>query len=146
MSQMTGTTIETRQETGSERASERQHAINWFEIPCEDLDRATSFYETLLGAKMQRAMGGERGRDAMAFFAAKPWGTGGTLVKRSLQRPGRAGTMVYLNCDGELDEVIARIPKAGGLVLMPKTEIPGGHGHYVCLRDSEGNHIGLHSH
>ena len=32
----------------------RQHAINWFEIPCEDFDRATSFYETILDAPMQR--------------------------------------------------------------------------------------------
>ncbi len=132
--------------TAEMTGKQRQHAINWFEIPCEDLDRAANFYETLLGAKMQRGMGGQQGRDAMAFFASNPTGTGGTLVKRSVQRPGRAGTMVYLNCDGDLDEVIARIPGAGGLVLMPKTEIPGGYGHYVCLRDSEGNHIGLHSH
>jgi predicted enzyme related to lactoylglutathione lyase len=54
--------------------------------------------------------------------------------------------MVYLNCDGELDSVLSRVPKAGGLVLMPKTPVPGGHGHFACLRDSEGNHIGLHSH
>jgi uncharacterized protein len=120
----------------------RQNAINWFEIPCEDLDRATTFYETLLGAKMHRETLG----DPMVMFASDSAGTGGTLVKRTFQKPGRGGTMVYLNCDGDLDAVIARIPKAGGLVLMPKTEVPGGYGHFVCLRDSEGNHIGLHSH
>lgn len=126
----------------SETTMLRQNAINWFEIPCEDLERATNFYETVLGAKMNREIGG----DSMAIFASSPAGTGRTLVKKSLQRPGRAGTMVYLNCDGDLDEVIARIPKAGGLVLQPKTEVPGGYGYIACLRDSEGNHIGLHSH
>jgi predicted enzyme related to lactoylglutathione lyase len=126
----------------SETTTVRQNAINWFEIPCDDLDRATAFYETVLGAKMHRDTGG----DPMAFFASNPEGTGGTLVRKSLQRPGRAGTMVYLNVDGELDEVIARIPTAGGLVLQPKTEVPGGFGYFACLRDSEGNHIGLHSH
>ena len=120
----------------------RQHAINWFEIPCEDLDRAATFYETLLGAPMQR----ETSVVPMAFFASDRAGTGGTLVKRSFQKPGRGGTMVYLNCDGDLDTVLARVPVAGGLVLMPKTPVPGGHGHFACLRDSEGNHIGLHSH
>ena len=120
----------------------RQNAINWFEIPCEDLDRATSFYETLLGVPMQR----ETLEAPMAFFSSERTGTGGTLVKRPFQKPGRSGTMVYLNCDGELDDVLSRVPKAGGLVLMPKTPVPGGHGHFACLRDSEGNHIGLHSH
>jgi uncharacterized protein len=126
----------------SETMTLRQNAINWFEIPCEDLDRATLFYEKLLGAKMHR----EPSNGPMAIFASQPKGTGGTLVKKALQKPGRAGTLVYLNCDGDLDEVIARIPKIGGLVLVPKTEVPGGFGHFACLRDSEGNHIGLHSH
>jgi predicted enzyme related to lactoylglutathione lyase len=128
--------------TGMNDPKLRQNAINWFEIPCEDLDRATNFYETLLGARMHR----ETMEAPMAFFSAERTGTGGTLVKRSFQKPGRAGTMVYLNCDGELDVVLSRVPKAGGLVLMPKTPVPGGHGHFACLRDSEGNHIGLHSH
>jgi predicted enzyme related to lactoylglutathione lyase len=120
----------------------RQNAINWFEIPCEDLDRATSFYEILLGAKMHRPSLD----NPMAIFSSEQTGTGGTLVKRSFQKPGRGGTMVYLNCDGELDDVLARVPVAGGLILMPKTEVPGGYGHFACLRDTEGNHIGLHSH
>ena len=120
----------------------RQHAINWFEIPCEDFDRATTFYETILGTPMQR----ETSEAPMAFFSSERTGTGGTLVKRPFQKPGRAGTMVYLNCDGQLDAVLSRVPVAGGLVLMPKTPVPGGHGYFACLRDSEGNHIGLHSH
>jgi uncharacterized protein len=126
----------------SDTMTMRQNAINWFEIPCEDLDRAANFYEKILGEKMNRASGD----DPMAMFASHPAGTGGTLVKRALQRPGRAGTMVYLNCDGDLDGVLARIPAAGGLILYPKTEVPGGHGYFACVRDSEGNHIGLHSH
>jgi predicted enzyme related to lactoylglutathione lyase len=130
-------------DAGIVKGTVKKSAINWFEIPCEDLDRAAAFYETLLGAKMHRAGGGGEQR---AMFASDASGTGGVLVKQRFRKPGRAGTMVYLNCDGNLDEVIARIPKAGGLVLMPKTEVPGGFGHFVCLRDTEGNQIGLHSH
>ncbi|MEO8736982.1 MAG: VOC family protein [Edaphobacter sp.] len=126
----------------SNKAKVRQNAINWFEIPCADLDRATTFYETLLGAKMHRESIG----DPMSIFASDRTGTGGTLVKRPFQKPGATGPMVYLNCDGDLDSVLARVPEAGGLVLMPKTAVPGGYGHFACLRDTEGNHIGLHSH
>ncbi len=124
----------------------RQHAINWFEIPCEDFERATAFYETLLGAPMQRETLEGAADVPVAFFPTERSGTGGTLVKRSFLKPARGGTMVYLNCDGDLDAVLGRVSKAGGLVLMPKTPVPGGHGHFACLRDSEGNHIGLHSH
>jgi predicted enzyme related to lactoylglutathione lyase len=126
----------------SDTMTMRQSAINWFEIPCEDLDRATIFYEKVLGTKMNR----QGPEDGMSIFASQPTGIGGTLVKRNLQRPGRAGTLVYLNCDGDLDGVIARVSEAGGLVLVPKTEVPGGYGYFACLRDSEGNHIGVHSH
>ena len=120
----------------------RTHAINWFEIPCDNLERATQFYETVLGAKMQR----EKRSQPMSVFATDPTGTGGMLVKRNYRRPGRNGALVYLNCDGILDAVLSRVAQAGGLILMPKTEVPGGHGHFACMRDSEGNHIGLHSH
>jgi hypothetical protein len=126
----------------SEQTIVKQTAINWFEIPCEDLDRAAEFYETLLNVKLLRT---HLDQNPMAIFSSEQTGANGNLVKRTFRKPGRGGTMVYLNCDGELDNVLARVPKAGGLVLMPKTPVPGGHGHFACLRDSEGNHIGLHS-
>lgn len=131
-----------RRATLSNQTKTRQSAINWFEIPCENLDRATTFYETLLGAKMKRP----NPTDPVAIFPADQTGTGGTLVKRAFQKPGANGPMVYLNCDGDLDGVLARVREAGGLILMPKTPVPGGYGHFACLRDTEGNHIGLHSH
>lgn len=121
--------------------AERQNAINWFEIPCADLDRATAFYETLLDTKLVR----DAMEDGAMFDHTDGRGIGGTLVKRTFRKPAAGGPMVYLNCNGNLDEVLARVRPAGGLVLQPKTAVPGGHGHFACLRDSEGNHIGLHS-
>lgn len=120
----------------------RPSAINWFEIPCADLDRAMTFYETLLATKLTRHdMDGE----AAVFSHTDGIGVGGTLVKRTFRKPSAGGPMVYLNCNGNLDEVLGRVRAAGGLVLQPKTAVPGGYGHFACLRDSEGNHIGLHS-
>ena len=60
-------------------------------------------------------------------------------------QPSSDGTMVYLNCDGELDGTIARVPGAGGTILMRRTPVPGGLGAFACLKDSEGNHVGLHT-
>jgi uncharacterized protein len=116
----------------------------WFEIPCADLERAARFYETILDRRMKKDDFGDPG-DRMRFFPAAPGGVSGALVKRPFRKPGGGGTMVYLNCDGELDDVIARVREAGGLMLMPRTVIPGGHGAFACLKDTEGNHIGLHT-
>ena len=116
----------------------------WFEIPCADLERAARFYETILDRRMKRDESADFG-DPMRLFPAAPGGVGGALVKRSFRKPGGGGTMVYLNCDGELDAVISRVREAGGLILMPRTGIPGGRGAFACLKDTEGNHIGLHT-
>jgi predicted enzyme related to lactoylglutathione lyase len=41
-------------------------------------------------------------------------------------------------------ETLARVPAAGGTVVLPKTEI-GPHGFIAHILDTEGNRIGLHS-
>ena len=53
--------------------------------------------------------------------------------------------MVYLSCDGRLDAVLSKVVEAGGRVIVPRTPVPGGHGAFACMRDSEGNHVGLHT-
>jgi predicted enzyme related to lactoylglutathione lyase len=118
------------------------HATNWFEIPTLDLERAAIFYETLLDQPLIR--GG--GDDPMYLFPSSQEGVGGALVHRPSQQPASSGTMVYLNVDGQLGPALARALVAGATLLMPKTAVPGDHGHFACIRDTEGNHVGLHSH
>jgi predicted enzyme related to lactoylglutathione lyase len=118
------------------------HATNWFEIPTLDLDRANKFYAELLNEPLTR--GGDD--DPMYLFPSSQEGVGGALVHRPWQQPSSSGTMVYLNVDGQLDTSVARGLSAGATLLMPRTAVPGGFGHFACIRDTEGNHIGLHSH
>ena len=56
-----------------------KNAINWFEIPVKDFDRAKKFYEAILDAEMQpMEMGGMK----CAFFPADLQnGIGGCLTK-----------------------------------------------------------------
>jgi predicted enzyme related to lactoylglutathione lyase len=86
------------------------------------------------------------GDDPMYIFPSSQTGVGGALVHRPWQQPSSSGTMVYLNVDGQLDTAVARGLSAGATLLMPRTAVPGGFGHFACIRDTEGNHIGLHSH
>ena len=58
--------------------------------------------------------------------------------------PSDQGTTVYLNAGHDLGVHLARVEKAGGKVLMPKTDI-GENGFMAQILDTEGNKVALHS-
>jgi predicted enzyme related to lactoylglutathione lyase len=116
-------------------------ALNWFEIPVTNLDRATKFYETMLQAKLRRE--NFHGTE-MAVIVAEDAGVGGALILDKKRKPNGDGTLVYLNANGQLDAAIRLASESGGSVVLPKTEI-GDIGAIALIRDTEGNQIGLHS-
>jgi predicted enzyme related to lactoylglutathione lyase len=71
-------------------------------------------------------------------------GIGGALTVMEGCTPGAGGTLVYLNVEGDLDAVLARIPPAGGKVIRDRLAIPP-HGFIAIFEDTEGNVVGLHS-
>ncbi|WP_372662528.1 VOC family protein [Hydrogenophaga sp.] len=119
------------------------HALNWFEIPVSDMDRAARFYATLTGHALKREAFGGPG-DEMAVFEHGDDGVGGALMKSAQAEPAAQGTVVYLNTGPQLDAWLARVPAAGGEVVVPKTALPPGMGFFAQLLDSEGNRVGLH--
>jgi len=120
-----------------------KNAINWFDVPSKDFDRAIQFYSEILGEEMriQDFMGQKLG-----FFPMDQDGAvGGDLVPpMEGNEPSTTGTRVYLNCDGKLDEVIERVEAAGGKIVQSKYSI-GDMGDIAMIEDTEGNIVGLHS-
>ena len=119
-------------------------AINWFEIPVTDFERAKSFYEKVLDAKMETMSMEEMGM-TMAFFPAD-WenGTGGGIAFGPGYEPSSNGALVYLNGGDDLAIPLARVEGAGGKVVLPKTSI-GENGFMAHFVDSEGNKVAFHS-
>jgi len=116
-----------------------RNSVNWFELFVAELPRAQAFYEQVLATKLKaETFNGE----PHAIFGSE--GVAGALVVRKGVKPGAGGTMVYLNCNGTLDAVVSRVEKAGGKLVMPKTDI-GPPGFIAVMADSEGNTVGLHS-
>ena len=116
-----------------------RNTLNWFEIFVAELPRAQAFYEQVLATKLKpETFNGE----PHALFADD--GLKGALVQRKNRKPGGEGTLVYLNCNGALDGTVARVEKAGGKVVLPKTDI-GPPGFIAIMIDTEGNSVGLHS-
>jgi len=117
------------------------NAVNWFEIPCQDLDRAAKFYESVLDIKLERTafMGVPH-----AIFATSKPGVGGALVLDNTNAPSATGTLVYLDASGKLEACLERAKLHGGEVVLPKTDI-SPNGFIGIVKDKEGNRVGLHS-
>jgi len=119
-----------------------KNAINWFEIPVKNFNRAKTFYETILGATMQpmEAMGMKS-----AFFPADLQnGIGGCIIEGQGYKPSSKGSLVYLNGGEDLSVALSKVEAAGGKILMPKTAI-GPNGFMAHFNDTEGNKVALHS-
>jgi predicted enzyme related to lactoylglutathione lyase len=120
----------------------KTNAIAWFELFTSDFARAKSFYETILATKLVDA---EMEGCLMSMFPFDMEnGIGGAITQMEGCTPGPGGTVVYLNVEGDLDSVLARVPEAGGKVVRPRMAIPP-HGFIGIVEDTEGNVVGLHS-
>jgi uncharacterized protein len=119
------------------------NAINWFEIPVRDLDRAAAFYESLLATSIRReTIAGQ----ALGVFAYDEAATGGCLIAGdNVPAPAIDGTLIYLNAGPSLDAVLARVERLGGRITTPKVTLPGDMGVFAHIADTEGNRVGLHA-
>ncbi len=119
-----------------------RNTINWFELPVSDFERAKKFYEAIFESSISEEM---MGPYRMGFFPGDGEGVCGALVHGDGYTPCDKGTMVYLNADGIIDEVIGRIGKAGGKVVVPRTPITPDIGDFAIFLDTEGNKVALHT-
>ncbi len=115
--------------------------VNWFEIPVNDLAKAKTFYEKVLGVELTES---EMGPNKMAWFPMEMGATGsaGTLIKGDGYKPSHDGSLVYINVD-KIDPTLEAINNAGGKMLMPRMDI-GQHGFIAHFEDTEGNRVALH--
>jgi len=121
------------------------NALNWFEIPVNDFDCAKKFYETIFDYQMpENQMWSAR----MGFLLYDFQGgkVGGAIVHNpGFYSPSDNGSLIYLNCQPDLQVVLDRVAGAGGKVQQQKTEIGSNLGYWATMLDSEGNRVALHS-
>ena len=123
-----------------------QNAISWFEIPSSDLARATKFYETIFGVTLAPL---DLDNIKMRMFPVDNPATevGGAIVySDGFHKPSATdGPLLYLNGNPDVQVVLDKVEKAGGKIMVPKTEISPEYGYMAVIIDTEGNRIGLHS-
>jgi uncharacterized protein len=131
------------------KLSANTNAATWFEIPVNNMKRAKEFYETILDLNLVDTGGEKKGEEMVLFprLPDVPMGrtdiVSGSLIKADRLHPSGDGILIYLNANPSIDKVIARIEKAGGKIILPKTKNPAG---WVCIfTDIEGNKMGLYA-
>lgn len=122
-----------------------KNAINWFEIPVNEFDRAKKFYEEVLQVEMFYMEMKENNSQWGIFpFDHESGGIGGGIVKGPGYEVSQKGVLLYLNGGDDLAIPLARIEKAGGQILLSKTSL-GENGFMAQFIDTEGNKVALHS-
>ncbi|GAB3042693.1 VOC family protein [Parafrigoribacterium mesophilum] len=114
-----------------------------FEIPADDLSRASEFYRGVFDwdissvAGMDYAMLGTTPSDASGM-PEDPGAINGGMLPRD---ETRTGPVITIDVD-DIDAVLGRIEELGGVTVLPKQEVMGM-GYTAYFVDSEGNVMGL---
>ncbi|MGZ8637586.1 MAG: VOC family protein [Actinomycetota bacterium] len=116
-----------------------------FEIPVDDVERASAFYGSIFGWELQDMR--EMGMDYTIVrtvpvderqMPTEPGAINGGLMPRTADTPSPVVTIGVAS----VDEALQQVEAGGGTVVRPKTEIPGM-GSFAYFKDTEGNTIGV---
>jgi uncharacterized protein len=146
---MTAATIEMTTGTSleSQTPQPRTNTLVWFELPVSDLTRAKHFYERVFSTRLKID---EHFPNLAIFPRTAEEAATGALVQGGPESvlgasPSTDGTVIYLNCDGDLDGVLHRAQSLGATVLQEVAQLPGRMGWIAQFRDLDGNRVGLHA-
>jgi uncharacterized protein len=128
----------------NEMTKERRPSnVVWFELPVSDLNRAKAFYESVFATKLST----DDRFPELAIFPRlhETASTGALAMVPDFDGASTEGTVVYLNCDGQLDAVLRRAQAAGANLVQEVAQLPGNMGWIALFRDLDGNRVGLHA-
>lgn len=119
--------------------------VGWFDIYVADIERAATFYESVL--KVQLSDLGDPSDPSIVMKAfpcdMEKYGATGALVQMEGVPVGQNSVVVYFACEDCAAEE-SRVESAGGKIVRPKFSI-GEYGFISLASDTEGNTIGFHS-
>ncbi len=112
-----------------------------FEIYADDVDRASKFYEDLLGWEIGKWDGPPQMDYRLVTTGKEGPGIDGGITRRP---PGGMAGVNYVDVDS-IDEYLEKVKAAGGTIVQPRIPIPGV-GYIAICQDTEGNPLGFYQH
>ncbi len=120
------------------------NAINWFEIPVKNYERAKKFYSTILDSVITDYEMPQCEGYGVFSYNTESNCVGGAIIKAEGYIPSTEGSLLYLNGSDDLSVALEKVEPAGGKIILPKTDI-AENGFIAHFLDTEGNKIALHS-
>ena len=124
----------------------QRNPVGWFEIYVHDMQRARTFYEAVLGVRLEKLQSPASDPAELWAFPMhmEALGAAGALVKMEGGPSGGGNsTIVYFTC-ADCGVEAKRAAASGGKVMKDKFSI-GPYGFIALVFDTENNVIGLHS-
>jgi len=110
------------------------------------MERAITFYETVLGLELSRHKMGELDMTWFPMANNAPGPPGSLVYHVEFYKPSSDGPLLYFTAhSGNLSNELSRVEASGGTIEVTKTQITPDIGYMAVLRDTEGNRIALHS-
>ena len=108
-----------------------------FEMQADQPERAADFFKNVFGWKIEKWNGPEEYWLVRTGDDKEP-GINGAIMRRAEQFSSTCNTIGIPS----IDEYIKKITANGGMVITPKSTIPGV-GYYAYCKDTEGNTFGI---
>jgi predicted enzyme related to lactoylglutathione lyase len=115
------------------------NVVVWSDLPVTDLDRAMEFYEHVTATPVTRMPGGMD----IAVIGAPSESPVVSLHLHVGGKPSHDGATIYLNSNGDIAGMVARVVEAGGKVLQEPQNMGEMVGWIAFFEDSEGNRVGI---
>ena len=81
----------------------------------------------------------------MGIFPYEEQMVTGVIIKGDGYKPSADGVTIYLNGGDNFQNILDKVEKNGGKILMPKTAHADENGFFALFLDTEGNRLGLNS-
>ena len=115
--------------------------IAYFQIPADDVGRAKTFYQSLLGWKIEPDTAlADKSLEWQNITTGEP--KEGTMNSGGIYKRMMPGPIMNFVSVEDIDRVLSNVEKLGGRILLPKNEI-NTVGLVAVIQDTEGNVIGL---
>jgi uncharacterized protein len=126
--------------------SKQADKVSWFEIPADDVKRASGFYSKVFGwATPPMGSDGTFALTVVADENGNPTelgGINGSIHKR--QGVTDAGPVINILVE-DVDAKLAEVEAAGGRIIQPRTDIEQFGLSMALFSDTEGNVMGIYN-
>ncbi|EPS36492.1 hypothetical protein H072_10017 [Dactylellina haptotyla CBS 200.50] len=118
--------------------------FSWVEIPVKDMKRALKFYSDAFGWTPTNT----KDSTSPYHIIQNPFGNLNGALHQVSDENHVAGTatrpsiLPYIGLNS-IEEPLAKVKEAGGEIIVPGEEIPGGMGFFAHFYDSERNVVGI---